>query len=472
VFEVCRHGCRFQTIQRAVNAAGSFQFKRRHRARVRAVVAVRPGRYPEGVVVDGTLKHKRFDGLTIEGTRENPRRVLLDGGRARRGPAAAQNGIEAIGVEGIVLRNMWARDYPSSGFLLRAPGRGTRPCETYRMENLFASGNGSYGLSAEGCLGGRMVESVAYRQGDAAFHVGETPCDRKTWSDHGVGPRRCQREARWTLLREDRGYESGLGYSGTNSKYVKVVDSAFYDNGAGIAIATLDGAAYEPAGWTVLERNLVFWNNYNRYLSGSGLPTGQGVLGQLNGAPLSYPTGVGVLLYGAANAFVRNNDVFGNYKWGIASVSAPGEAFVANVGDEGKSINNQIVENRMGREGADPNGEYDLWNDASGGGNCWGGNSPGATLAPGDGEVSRSRIYPPCPQTEVVADEVGGLDLTAGLQIDPGEPSDPKTLFGYASSNPPQDQQCSWVRRGAGHPPFQRFRPVEVPPLPGELACG
>jgi len=422
-------------------------------------------------VIDGTLPRKRFDDLTIEGTRESPRRVVLDGRRARRAGGPAQNGIEAIGVEGLVLRNMWARNYASSGFLLRGPDPGAPRCEAYRMENLLASGNASYGLSAEGCVGGRIVGSVAYRQGEAAFHVGETPCDRSSWSNHGVSPRSCQREARWTLLHDDRGYESGLGFSGTNSKYVKVVDSAFYDNGTGIATATVDGAGVEPAGWTVLERNLVFWNDYDRYLSGSRLPAAPGLLGQLDGAAVSYPTGVGILLYGAAHVFVRNNDVFGNDKWGIASVSAPGEAFVADVGDDAKSLDNQIVENRFGREGADPNGEYDLWNDASGGGNCWGGNSPRASFAPGNGSVPTSRIYPLCPQPEVTADEVRSLDLSAGLQLDPSRPSDPRTFFGYATAYPPQDQQCSWAR-DAGHPAFQRFKPVEVTPLPGELACG
>ena len=52
----------------------------------------------------------------------------------------------------------------------------------------------------------------------------------------------------------------------------------------------------------------------------------------------------------------------------------------------------------MGREGADPNGEYDFWNDNTGGGNCWGGNSANSTFAPGNGKVPLSQIYPACPQ--------------------------------------------------------------------------
>ena len=49
--------------------------------------------------------------------------------------------------------------------------------------------------------------------------------------------------------------------------------------------------------------------------------------------------------------------------------------------------------------------------------------------------------------------------------------SDPRTILGYAGSTPPQNQQCSWVRRVAAHPGFEKFKPVEVAALPGELTC-
>jgi hypothetical protein len=155
----------------------------------------------------------------------------------------------------------------------------------------------------------------------------------------------------------------------------------------------------------------------------------------------------------------------------VASFSGPGEVFVANVGDDAKNINNQLVENTMGREGADPNGEFDFWNDATGGGNCWAGNTAGSTFAPGNGKVPLSTIYPVCPQAEVLADQVRSLDITAGLQINLAEETDPKTILGYSGSTPPQNQQCSWVRRVAAHPPFQDYKPIEVAPLPGELTC-
>ncbi|MGD9734170.1 MAG: hypothetical protein AB7V58_00965 [Solirubrobacterales bacterium] len=475
VLEACRHGCRYRTIQRAVDAAGSYKFKN---PRAKVKVAIRPGRYAEGVVLDGRARRKDFDGLTIAGTKRDPKRVILEGRNARGKRGPARNGIEAIGVDGVVIRNLWARNYRSNGFSVHAAtGRGQR-CVGYTMDNLLASGNRSHGLFARGCLGGRMINSAGYRQGDSAFHVGETPCEGPSWSVHGTAP--CQKRPTWTLLKNDRGYENALGYSGTNSKYVRIVESAFFDNGTGIVLNTLDGEGYEPNGWNLVERNDVFWNDYNHFLAASGLGPASTGLGELSGQTLSYPTGVGIVLYGGDGNVVRRNKVFGNYKWGIASFSGPGESsssgagesLVANAGNEAKNVNNQIGENTMGREGADPNGEYDFFNDDTGGGNCWGGNNAIATYAPGNGSVPPSRIYPTCPQAPVAYDSVPSLNSRAGLQFDSaGDLGDPKTALGYAATNPPQNQQCSWVRRVATHPPFQNYKPVEVAPAPGELTC-
>lgn len=472
VFEVCKHGCKYRTIQKAVNAAGSFKFKKVN-AKTKAIVAVKPGKYVEGVVVDGTAKKKSFDDLTIEGTKKNRKKTVLEGKNAKGELGAAQNGIEAISVDGLVLRNMWARNYQSNGFFIHASNEEGQHCNGYTMDNLLASDNRSYGLFAKNCFGGKMINSAGYHHGDSAFYVGETPCDGKKWTNHGVAPppKPCQRKPKWTLLKNDRGYENVLGYSGTNSKYVKIVESAFYNNGAGIVPNTLDSEGFEPNGWNVFERNDVFWNNYNYFLSASKFHTVSGGLGQLAGATVNYPTGVGIVLYGGDENVVRDNDVFGNYKWGIASFSGPGEVFVANVGDDAKNINNEIVENTMGREGADPNGEFDFWNDATGAGNCWGGNSPAATFAPGNGSTPLSTIYPACPQAKVLTDQAKSLNITAGLQINLGDESDPKTILGYAGSTPPQNQQCTWVRRVAAHPAFEKFKPVEVAAQPGELTC-
>ncbi len=470
VFRVCKDGCRFGTIQAAVDAAGVF--KREAGARdARAVVRIEPGRYAEGVFVDGRRERTRFDGLTIEGATKDPREVVLDGRGATGELGAAQNGIEVADVDRLVLRNMWARGYASNGFFIHAWAQRGQSCDGYTMDNLLASANRSYGLFAKGCRGGRMTDSAGWRQGDTAFYIGETPCDAVRWSNHGSAPRPCQAKPRWTLIKNVKSHENVLGYSGTNAKYVKIVDSAFYNNGTGIAPNTLDGEQYEPNGWSAFERNDVFWNNYNHFLERSAFESVVYGLGDLAGTRIYHPTGVGILLYGSDGTVVRDNSVFGNYKWGIASFSGPEDRYKENLGDDAKNVNNRALGNSMGRDGTDPNGEFDFWNDGTGGGNCWSRNTPGSSFAPGSGKVPLDELYPACPQPAVLADQVKSLNLAAGLQVNLGDEGNPATILGYTGVRPPQDQQCSWVRRVSTHPPFKGYRPVEVAARPGELTC-
>src|SRR6476619_4650682 len=92
-FEVCLHGCKYRKIQKAVEAAGSFKAKKKN-SKLKAYVKVKPGKYVEGVVIDGTKKKKNYDGLTIKGTKNNPRKTILEGKNAKGELGPAQNGIE------------------------------------------------------------------------------------------------------------------------------------------------------------------------------------------------------------------------------------------------------------------------------------------------------------------------------------------------------------------------------------------
>ena len=74
---------------------------------------------------------------------------------------------------------MWARNYESNGFFIHASSEEGQHCDGYTMDNLLASGNRSYGLFAKNCFGGKMINSAGYHQGDSAFYVGETPCDKQ-----------------------------------------------------------------------------------------------------------------------------------------------------------------------------------------------------------------------------------------------------------------------------------------------------
>ena len=258
VLTVCKHGCVYTTIQKAVNAAGR-----------KATIKVKPGKYVEGVIVSG---HK-YDGLHIIGVGKKPSDVVLEGRHARGPGGAAQNGIDGENVNNLDLENFKAEHFAANGVFINT-------CHGYLMKNLVAGFNHSYGLYVFKCVGGRMTKSVGYGNGDSAFYVGGTPFEK-----HPVT----------TTLDHLTGYENVLGYSGTNSKYILIRDSEFYNNGAGVVPNTLASEPDEPATSGVIEHNLIYWNNFDYYRPGSPVATVSGGVGSKRA---NYPIGAGVILFG------------------------------------------------------------------------------------------------------------------------------------------------------------------------------
>ncbi len=369
--------------------------------------------------------------MTIEGTKKDRKRTILEGKNAKGELGAAQNGVEAISVDGLVLKNMWARNYSRTASSSTPATEEGQHCDGYTMDNLLASGNRSYGLFAKNCLGGKMIDSAGYHQGDSAFYVGETPCDKENWNVFSGEP--CQAQAavdaaeeRRKLRKRPRLLGHQLEVRADHRKRLlqqRRRDRPQHARQRGVRAERLERDRTQRR---VLEQLQLLPR-------GSAFHTVSEGLGELSGQTVNYPTGVGIVLYGGDNNVVRGNRVFGNYKWGIASFSGPGETFIANEGNEAKNVNNEIVENVMGREGADPNGEYDIWNDDTGGGNCWGANSVNSTFAPGNGKVPLSQIYPACPQAEISYAAAKSINITPGLQIASlMETGNPSTILGYA----------------------------------------
>ena len=455
-FDVCTQGDCYRKIQEAADDAATFQEKNNYLATVR----IQPGTYVEGVFLDGRNPAYDYNGLTIMGVKAdktpNPdaRQAILEGEGAKTivdgQPQVAQNAIEARNTAGLVMKNMWARNYQNNTFFVWAATDPEAPlppldeyCADYVMDNLVSSDTRSYGLFARNCYGGKMINSEGWNHGDSAFYIGETPCDDEAWTNKGPNPVACQADPKWTLIDNVKSHQGSLGYSGTNSKYVKISNSAFYNNGAGLVPNTLDSEKFEPSGWLILENNDIFWNNLNYYSTGSPIDT---VIGNGN------PTGIGIMLYGTDGIIVRNNRIFGNEQWGAGAFSGP-ELFGINDDDDAKNMNNQFINNQMGLNGTDPNGNYDFFTDHSGGGNCWSGNTS-STFAPGNGSVPISTIYPACPRPKVVNDNVSSFEPSAGLQVnmnyvdlvnDVVEPwRDLTTIFGLAEVRPSELQECSW----------------------------
>ncbi|WP_354700151.1 hypothetical protein DSM112329_00415 [Paraconexibacter sp. AEG42_29] len=369
---VCRRGCPYSTIQKAVDAAAK-----------NATVKVKPGTYVEGVVLTGHAK----DGISIVGLGTKPQEVVLEGKGAKRADGnPAQNGIFVDGADNVTMRNMTAQNYPANGFFVRN-------CNGYLMDHVVAGFNRAYGLYAFNCIGGRMTYSVGYGHGDSAFYVGQTP-----FQDKPVP----------TILDHLEGYENVLGYSGTNSKYVDLRNSEFYNNGAGIAPNTLKSEKFPPAADGIVQENLVYWNNFNYFKAGSSvkpLPAATG--------GFQYPTGVGIVLLGTTRWNIKNNLVFGNFKWGIMTVSDP-------TYDVATNRDNKIRFNTMGGPFEDTNGT-DVWADGAGSGNCWENQSTGATYDAG--ALPDLILYPKCgasPQNVIdpaqLAEVAGYLTQTAGQE--------------------------------------------------------
>lgn len=359
---VCRRGCPYSSVQKAVNAAKKGQ-----------TVKIKPGKYVEGVIIKGHSK----DGIKIVGIGTKPEEVVLEGKGAKGADGnPAQNGIFADGTDNVVMRNLTARNYPANGFFVR-------DCNGYLMDHVIAGFNRAYGLYAFNCIGGRMTYSVGYGHGDSAFYVGQTPPQDKPVK---------------TLLDHLEGYENVLGYSGTNSKYVEIRNSEFWNNGAGIAPNTLGSEKYAPASDGLITENLSYWNNFNYFKAGSKVKPLPAATGGFN-----YPTGVGIVLFGTTNFQVRNNFVFGNFKWGIMSISDPTYAPATN-------RNNKVSYNTMGGAFGDANGS-DIWTEGSGSGNCWENNSAGTTFDAGS--VPQPLLYPGCNNPQNVSD-IAQLTEAAG----------------------------------------------------------
>jgi hypothetical protein len=410
VFTVCKHGCRYHSIQSAVNHVDKGR---------NSVVRVKPGQYHEGVQVWG---HK-YDGLLIQGTAKNPRKTILDGDNARVQGQPAQNGIDGLNVDNLKVKRLWARDYPSNGVYIHAdPGN---HCHGFVMNKDLASFNGAYGLFAKHCTGGRITNSTGWGHGDSAFYIGETPP---------------QKNPDWTEIANDKAYMNVLGYSGTNSKYVDIHDSMFFNNGAGVVPNTLDSEKFEPTATGKIHDNDIFWNNFNYFLPKSPVHVSGG-LGTIPGTDtqIYYPTGVGVVLFGADGWVVRDNRIFGNFFWGAASFSDP-------FNEDALNRNNRLIDNKMGRHGTDKN-RFDFFNDGSGKGTCYSGNTSSTFDVTQGASHTKAFLYPTCP-TRTGTGTVNG---------DSGQFNE---LAGYVTKNPPCKQEDEWQRHS--HPPFRGITPIDT----------
>ena len=301
------------------------------------------------------------------------------------------------------------------------------------MKNLLASFNRAYGMYAFGCIGGRITKSTGWGHGDSAFYIGGTPV---------------QGNPKWTSLDHLDGHENVLGFSGTNSRYVDIKQSNFYNNGVGVVPNTLDSEPYIPATEGKIHDNNIFWNNFNYFLPNSKVATVSDGLGTIEGfGTVQYPTGVGVVLLGTDGWVVRDNNIFGNFKYGALTVSNP---LVED--DAAAVVHNSFINNTMGKGGTDTNA-VDFLADGSGNGNCWSGNVS-STFNPSANFPNNSDLYPACP----VDPNTGGTGTATGDSEQCAE------IILYVITDPPENQECSWTKHS--HPSFKSYKPLNITPGP------
>jgi hypothetical protein len=384
VFVVCKRHCHYKTIQGAVNASGR-----------NATVEIKPGIYPEGVVVAG----HRHNGLTIEGIGKTPSDVYLNGGGAQVDGKPAQNAIAADNVADLTLANMKESHYAVNGVSLQG-------CNGYLIMDLIAGFDRVYGISVDQSVGGRITDSTGYGNPAAAFSIAATPVQRKpqvTSVDHDVA------------------YENVLGYSGPNSKYVRIAHSTFYDNGAGVVASTLAATPTQPSTSGVIVDDRIFWNNFDYELPGSPVKT---VTGAVADGAFDYPIGAGVVLFGTTGWVVKDNQIFGNWLWGAAAFSDPD-----NTTGLAQSVGNEFVDNQMGYGGKDLNGT-DFFSDGSGHGTCFASTEWGLTYQT---SATDPDLYPTCP-------------TSAGTGTVNGDGTQVALLVQILSAKPPTGIEAFWHR--------------------------
>src|SRR5215204_4499282 len=274
--KVCKKGCRYKKIQAAIDAAGKG-----------TTIRVGKGTYKEGLRVLGPRK----DRVKLIGDARNPDKVVLEG-KGVRG-SAGQNGVYVNNADGVTVNGFHARNFKGNGFFVVS-------ANGYKLTNLVAEKTGVYGLYAFNSKGGEMSNAEAFYHNDAGFYVGQTPPQTR--------PKR-------TTLKNLAAWGNVLGYSGTNSRYVTITKSKFFNNGVGIVPNVLESEKFMPAEDNVIVDNDIFWNNWN-YYAGAPFELQDSAVG---GVP--YPPGVGVFVFGGRNTRVEGNRIWGNYLTGLAEVS-------------------------------------------------------------------------------------------------------------------------------------------------------
>lgn len=254
------------TIQEAVNSAAEGD-----------LVLISPGVYKEGVNVE-------TPGIVVRGVDRNE--VIIDGEFER------ENGIKVFS-DGVAIENLTVRNHTGNGVFFTGEYSDdtskNRILTGYRASYVTAYNNGLYGIYGFNAQGGQFDNSYGSGHPDSAFYIGQcNPCD--------------------TVLTDLVAEKNMLGYSGTNSTGVTIVNSVWRGNRAGIVPNSLHSEKLAPNRGTTIVGNLVVDNNAD------DAP---------NAESIAIAFGNGIVLGGVSNNIVERNLVTGHVNAGIVITDFP-----------------------------------------------------------------------------------------------------------------------------------------------------
>lgn len=306
-FEVREVPGEYPTIQEGVDAAEPGD-----------LVLIDEGTYEEAVTVE-------TENIVIRGLDRN--KVILDGG------FELENGFIVFS-NGVAVENLTTRNYKGNGVFFTGDYDADRVLTGYRASYITSHNTGDYGLYSFNVTKGQFDHSYASGSPDAGYYVGQcNPCD--------------------TLITDVVGENNMLGYSGTNSTGVTIVNSEFMNNILGIVPNSQDGEELPPNAGTNIIGNYVHDNNN---------PEAPG-----NNDAFRVAIGTGIALAGTENNVVERNVITGNDRFGVILINWIHDVFggetsydvIDNVvrdnyirgADEGASIALGIIDSSEGPQG-------------------------------------------------------------------------------------------------------------------------
>jgi parallel beta-helix repeat protein len=227
------------------------------------VIEVEPGVYHEALVVD-------TPNITLRGIVRGPDRPVLDG----RG--TLNDGVIASGSP-FTMTGFAVRHYKGNGVT-------TQGVDGVFLTDLVIDDTGLYGVYPVQSRNITVTHSTVTRIRDAAIYVGES---------NGA------------LVAMNYVHHNVAGIEIENTNDAEVRDNLAHDNTAGILVFVLPGKVQKEGRRSHVHRNWVVRNNTPNF----GDP--EAIVGQL-------PHGVGILLMGADDTLVENNQVRENASLGIA----------------------------------------------------------------------------------------------------------------------------------------------------------